>query len=112
MAKGKKSGGRNFKKGNRGRPHGAKDKLPRTLKGNLKAVLEEIATTQEPMIYTRLVGMLKGKQFFQALQFLAHYTVDKTLKVQPDLSHLTEAELQTWERLMTKAYQANAGAHA
>lgn len=109
MARGKKTGGRDFKKGQGGRKKGAKDRVPRlrSLKGNLKAVLEDIAKTEEPLVRASIVRGIRAAapKSFQYLQFLAHYVIGKpaeTIKFRPDLSKYTEEELAELERLIAK----------
>ena len=43
MAKGKKTGGRSFPRGNPGRPKGSKNKIPGSFKASVKAIFEELA---------------------------------------------------------------------
>jgi hypothetical protein len=43
VARGKKTGGRSFAKGNPGRPKGSHDKIPRTVKASVKAIFEKLA---------------------------------------------------------------------
>jgi hypothetical protein len=108
MARGKKTGGRNFKKGNRGRPKGAKDKVPRTFKASIKNIYERLAI-DEPALYENAIRRdLKSKRgsvAFQHTQLAAYYLDGKpaeTVKVQPDLSNLTVEELDVLERLRLK----------
>lgn len=43
MAKGKKTGGRPFAKGNPGRPKGSKNKIPGSVKASVKGIFEKLA---------------------------------------------------------------------
>lgn len=113
MAKGKKTGGRNFKKGNGGRKKGAKDKVPRGLKakveGSIKSMYEALLLGDPQLFVDRIRRDLKkgsGTVGFQHVQLAAYYLDGKpaeTIKVRPDLSRLSDAELAAWEQLMMKA---------
>lgn len=108
MAKGKKTGGRNFKKGQGGRKKGAKDKVPRSFKASIKNIYERLAT-EEPELFEgairRDLKSKRGSVAFQHTQLAAHYLDGKpaeTIKVRPDLSKYSEAELEVLERLIAK----------
>lgn len=75
------SGGRRsttWKKGEKppkrspGRPKGSKDAVPRTFKGSIKRIFEEIATDDPDLIYRAMVKGLKASapKSFQYLQLL------------------------------------------
>lgn len=115
MAKGKKTGGRNFKKGHhRGRPKGAKDKVPRSFKASVRRVYEELGSSDPTLLMDAVRRGLKAAppKSYQYLQLGAYYLDGKpveTVKLRPDLSGLTETELTMLERLLEKA---NARPHA
>jgi hypothetical protein len=77
MARGKKTGGRNFTKGDprAGRPKGSKDKIPRTWKGSIKAIFEAISSEQPELLRDAMVKGLKAKapKSFPYLQLAVHY---------------------------------------
>lgn len=54
MARGKKTGGRDWKKGEGGRPKGAKDKTPRTVKASLIAIYEKLEA-EKPELFERAI---------------------------------------------------------
>lgn len=106
MARGKKTGGRNFARGNKGKPKGAKDIVPRGFKRSIKALYERLADEQPALFEQALVKGLKARApfSFQYLQMGAHYLDGKpaeTVKFQPDLSKLTDEQLDQFERLMS-----------
>lgn len=104
MARGRKTGGRSFKKGNRGRPRGAKDKFPR---GSIKAIYVGLAQGRPELFGRAIVAGISAKPpfSFQYLQLGAYYIDGKpveTIRVQPDLSKYTPDELLLLERLIAK----------
>lgn len=115
MAKGKKTGGRDFKKGNGGRKKGAKDKVPRGLKakivGSIREMYEALLTGEPELFEKRIRRDLQrggGSVGFQHVQLAAHYLDGKpveTVNVRPDLSQLTTEEIALWEQLMSKAHR-------
>jgi len=106
MAKGKKTGGRNFKKGEGGRKKGAKDKLPRSFKRSIKVLYEQLADQRPELFAKALVRGLESRPpfSFSYLQMGAHYLDGKpadTVRLQPDLSKLSDEELDLFEKLMS-----------
>lgn len=107
MAKGKKTGGRDFKKGEGGRQKGAKDKVPRGFKRSIRALYEQLADEQPETFRKALEDGLKAKApaSFQYLQMGAHYLDGKpaeTVTIRPDLTGLSTEEVQVLERLLSK----------
>ena len=60
MAPGRKTGGRDFPRGNRGRPVGAKDRVPRTLRSMVAALYQEHGPELQERI---LKGMLSREAY-------------------------------------------------
>ena len=64
MALGRKTGGRNFKKGQGGRKKGAKDKVPRSLKvrleGSIKAIYEALVREEPQMFIDAIRRLVHG----------------------------------------------------
>lgn len=109
MVKRRKTGGRDFKRGNPGKKKGAKDKVPRSFKASIRVLCEQLATDDPDLIRRALVKGLKAAapKSFQYLQMFAHYQDGKpaeTVNMRPDLSGLNEQELRIWEQLMQKAH--------
>jgi len=109
MARGKKTGGRNFAKGHHtGRKKGSKDAVPRSFKASIKAVFADVAST-DPALITRAIrkGLAAAPpKSFPYLQLAAYYIDGKpaeTVRVQPDLSKLSDEEFDMVETLMAKA---------
>lgn len=112
MAKGKKTGGRNFKKGQGGRKKGAKDKVPRGLKakiaGSIRSMYEALLNGEPQLFENRIRRDLKkgsGTVGFQHVQLAAYYLDGKpaeTIKIKPDLSKYTTDEVKQMERLIAK----------
>jgi hypothetical protein len=75
MARGKKTGGRNFTKGQPGRQKGAKDRVPRSFKESIRALYQELAIEQPELFRAALVRGLKAppSKSFQYLQLGAYY---------------------------------------
>lgn len=108
MAKGRKTGGRNFKKGQGGRKKGSKDKVPRSFKASIKAMYERLAL-EEPQLFEgaikRDLKSRRGSVAFQHTQLAAYYLDGKpaeTIKVRPDLSKYSDEELAQLEKLLAK----------
>lgn len=106
MARGKKTGGRDFKKGEGGRKKGAKDKVPRGIKRSIKYVYEELAD-KDPDLFRECVkrGLKSGTRAFPFLQLGAHYLDGRPalpIKIGPDLSAYTPEELDILEKLLEK----------
>lgn len=82
MARGKKTGGRNFKKGQGGRKKGAKDKVPRTFKGSIRALYVELANERPELFRAALERGLKSAspKSFPYLQMGAHYLDGKPVE--------------------------------
>lgn len=82
MARGKKTGGRNFKKGAPGRPKGSKDKVPRTFKASIRAVYQELATEKPELFRTAIERGLRASapKSFQYVQLGAHYLDGKPIE--------------------------------
>ena len=59
MAKGRKTGGRDFAKGNPGRRVGAKDKVPR---GCLRAAIARLQEEEPELVYDAMCGSLKDRR--------------------------------------------------
>lgn len=76
MAKGRKTGGRNFQPGDlrAGRPPGAKDKIPRSLKASIRRLYEEILSlpADREAIKAALRNKLRSGDFHHA-QLAAFY---------------------------------------
>lgn len=111
MARGKKTGGRNFTKGDprAGRPKGSRDKIPRSFKTSVRALFEEVANQKPDLLKSTIERGLKAAapKSFQYLQLAAYYIDGKpaeTIKVQPDLSKLTDEELESLEKLLARAH--------
>jgi hypothetical protein len=107
MARGKKTGGRNFKKGQGGRKKGAKNKVPGSFKSSVKALYEEIAAKAPELLHNAIVKGLKAAppKSYQYLQLGAYYIDGKpaeTVNIRPDLSGLTDDEIQQLELLRLK----------
>lgn len=110
MARGKKTGGRNFTKGDKraGRRKGSKDKVPRTWKASIRAIYERLCTERGDLFERAIVRDLQSKRgsvAFQHTQLAAWYLDGKpheTVNVRPDLSNYSEAELAELERLIAK----------
>lgn len=85
MAKGRKTGGRNFTKGDKraGRPKGSKDKIPRTWKHSLKVVFEEVCAEHPDVLHAAmLAGFRAGApKSFPYLQLAAHYIDGRPITV-------------------------------
>lgn len=103
MARGKKTGGRNFKKGHgKGRPKGAKDKVPRSFKASIRVLYQQLAADRPDLFENAVVKGLSAKPpfSFQYLQMGAHYIDGKpadTLKIIP-LSKLSDETLAAIKR--------------
>lgn len=109
MARGKKTGGRNFKKGQGGRKPGAKDKVPRSFKRNVEAFFREVHTTHPDLLFAAVVRGMKAApsvsiRFVELWLNFVHGKPPQTITVAPDLSGLSEDELRAWEGLMLKAH--------
>ena len=63
MAKGKKTGGRDFQKGNLGKPTGAKDTVPRSVRKSIKAIYENILTRSGAEVEKGIERRLKRGDF-------------------------------------------------
>lgn len=84
-----------FKRGNPGRPKGAKDKVPRGVKSSVKAILLDLAE-HEPQIFHRLIrrGLrATPKVAFNYLQLSAHYIDGKP----PDQLSVSDTRFKTDE---------------
>ena len=75
MARGRKTGGRDFKKGEGGRKPGSRDEVPRTLKASIKRVYEEIAAEDPALIRRALEQGLRAEppKSYPYLQLAAYY---------------------------------------
>ena len=112
MARGKKTGGRDFKKGQGGRKKGAKDKVPRGLKakiaGSIRSMYEALLKGEPELFENRIRRDLKkgsGAVGFHHVQLAAYYLDGKpaeTIKVRPDLGKYSDEELAVMERLVAK----------
>lgn len=73
--RGKKTGGRDFKKGQGGRKKGSRDKIPRGFKQSIRYLYEELAKAQPELFRSALVRGLKAAapKNFPYLQMGAHY---------------------------------------
>lgn len=87
MAKGRKTGGRNFKKGQGGRKKGAKDRVPRGLKakinGSIRAMYDALLK-EEPALFERAIrrdlGSSRGSVAFQHVQLAGYYLDGKPVE--------------------------------
>ena len=59
MARGHKTGGRNFAKGNAGRPVGAKDKVPR---GCMRAAIERLQGEEPELVFGAIRDSLRDRR--------------------------------------------------
>jgi hypothetical protein len=68
-----------------GRKKGAKDKVPRSFKGSIKAVFEEIASEDPELIYQAVIKGLKAPapKSFQYLQLITAYIDGKPTDAVP-----------------------------
>jgi hypothetical protein len=75
MARGKKTGGRNFAKGQGGRTKGAKDKSPRGFKGSIRALYQEFMSGGPDLLRIVLERGLKAapQKSFRYFQLAAYY---------------------------------------
>lgn len=109
MAKGKKTGGRNFKKGQGGRKKGAKDKVPRSFKRNVEEFFREVHTAHPELLFGAVTRGLKASpsvaiRFVELWLNFVHGKPPQTINIGPDLSGLSDEELRAWEQLMQKAH--------
>ena len=78
MARGTKTGGRDFKKGNRmsrGRPKGSKDKIPRTFKASVALLFRELGEEDRDRWKAAIQRSMRlgGRIAFPYFQMAAHY---------------------------------------
>jgi len=78
MARGTKTGGRDFKKGNRmskGRPKGSKDKIPRTFKASVALLFQELGEEDRERWKAAIQRSMRlgGRTAFPYFQMAAHY---------------------------------------
>lgn len=111
MARGKKTGGRDFKKGQGGRKRGAKDKFPRSFKASIAAVINEVAVEDPALIKSCIVRGLKAAapKSFAYLQLAAAYVDGKpaeTVNMNLDLSRLTTKQIEDLRTLVAAAQPA------
>ena len=107
MARGRKTGGRDFRKGCAGRPMGARDAVPRSFRASVRAILAEVASENPNLIRGAILRGLKAAppKSFQYLQLAAHYLDGRPVERLEfrHLSNLSSDELQAFERLLRKA---------
>src|SRR5262245_15785671 len=112
MARGKKTGGRDFKKGQGGRKKGAKDKVPRGLKaklaGSIKSMYEAVVVGEPELVLSAIRRGFRGGGTvgFHHVQLAAHYLDGKpadTVNMNLDLSKLSTEELELLRRLVALA---------
>lgn len=104
MARGRKTGGRNFKKGQGGRKKGAKDKIPRSWKANVQMFFQEVHSDQPELLTTAVVRGLKATpavsfRFVELWLNHVYGTPTQTIKL-TDLSKYTPEQLAEIERLL------------
>ncbi len=82
MAKGKKTGGRDFRPGEGGRKKGSKDKIPRTFAASVRAVYAEVASTKRKVIRRAIIEGLEAPppKSFPYLQLGALYLDGKPVE--------------------------------
>lgn len=106
MATGRKTGGRNFKKGQGGRKKGAKDKVPRgrAIKASIKAVLHDVVAQEPKLIRQTIVRGFKAppQHAFHYVQLAAHFLDGKPTETvrMLDVTQLSQATLDAIERDM------------
>lgn len=68
-----------------GRPKGAKDKHPRTWKGTIKSIFEEIASDDPDLLRNAIIKGLKAPapKSFHYLQIMTHYIDGKPVEAVP-----------------------------
>lgn len=107
MARGKKTGGRNFAPGNAGRPKGSKDEVPRSVKASIRAVLEDVISSEPGLIRDAIMRGLRAAppRSFQYVQLAAHYVDGKPedrLEIR-NLANLSDPELEQLEARLARA---------
>jgi len=78
MARGTKTGGRDFQKGNRmskGRPNGSKDKIPRAFKASVALLFRELGEEDRERWKATIQRVMRvgGRAAFPYFQLAAHY---------------------------------------
>jgi hypothetical protein len=75
MARGRKTGGRNFPMGNPGKPKGAKDTVPRAFKGSIRVLYQEFISGRPELFRIALERGLKAAppKSFPYFQLGAYY---------------------------------------
>lgn len=108
MAKGSKTGGRDFRPGapGPGRPKGSRDKVPRTFKASVRAIFAEVAEEQPALLRDAILRGIQADppKSYPYLQLAAHYLDGKPAE-RPQvvgLSRLTDEELRTLDSLLAR----------
>ena len=82
MARGKKTGGRTFQRGNPGRPKGTRNKIPRSFKSSIALLFQELGQEDRARwkAAIRRVMRLGGRTAFPYYQMAAHYLDGKPVE--------------------------------
>lgn len=106
MARGFKTGGRDFQLGapGPGRPKGSRDKVPRTFKASVRAIFAEVAAEQPGLLRDAILRGIQADppKSYPYLQLAAHYLDGKPAE-RPHLTglaKLSDEELQLLDRLL------------
>ena len=115
MARGQKTGGRDFQVGNPGpgRPKGSRDKVFRTFKASVRTIFLDVAENDPALLREAIILGIQATppKSFPYLQLAAHYLDRKPVeRLQiKGLGRLTDTDLEALEELLTRAVGENDG---
>jgi hypothetical protein len=114
MAQGRKTGGRDFRAGNPGRPSGIQEAVPRSVKASVRAILAEVVADEPTLLREAIRRGLAAPppKSFPYLQMAAHYLDGKPAEEAqwPGIACLTDSELETFNTLLKRAMGDNENA--
>jgi hypothetical protein len=96
-----------FQKGNAGRPPGAKERIPRSVKASVRTIIEEVALNETKTIRSAIVDGLKSgaRNADRYLRIVAEYTDGKPVDTINLNAHYKEDDLTQAKRKLDAKIQ-------